>query len=158
VKDILACDKTGSLFLSKTHEALYDRDSLLIREKRDIVSNRIEISKPGVYVLQDGRTIEITEEPYTEHTKKHTSIRFISFPMIIRSIKPGDQFSPKGMNGKKKTIKKYLVEEKLNRFQKEQQLVIEKDKAVVLVLGQRVSHKFDPIKNQNILSFNIVDK
>jgi len=63
---------------------------------------------------------------------------FSDNPVILRNWKPGDRFNPLGMNHSKK-VSDFLTDEKSNRFEKEQQLVIEVGNEIVWVCGKRIS-------------------
>ena len=47
----------------------------------------------------------------------------IEFPLILRKFKKGDVFYPNGMEGKK-LISKYYKDEKMSKFDKEQQWLL----------------------------------
>ncbi len=60
--------------------------------------------------------------------------------VLIRNWKPGDRFQPIGMKHSKK-LSDFLTDEKLNRFEKENQLVVEAGNDIVWVCGLRISEK-----------------
>ncbi len=135
--DILSTDSTGSMFYSSSHEALYNRGKLIIRIKRQKIENSITIKEEGDCKLQDGRTISFVNGPETIKTDE---LR-VSYPIsdtdkiIIRSIIPGDKYKPSHMNGKTKTLKKLLSDLKVDRFTKEDILVLEINGEIKKIIG-----------------------
>ncbi len=135
--DIINTRSTGALFYSITHEALYDRGTLIIRPRKERIENHIQLSKAGTYTLQDGRDIKfslVTDQDEQDDCN-------ISYPMkdndsiIIRSIRPGDKFKPERMHGKTKTLKKLLGDQKVDRFTKEDLLVLEVNGEIKKIIG-----------------------
>ena len=58
----------------------------------------------------------------------------------LRPWHAGDQFNPLGMNGTKK-VSDFLIDKKVDRFTKENQLVVTADGEIIWVCGQRISEK-----------------
>lgn len=56
----------------------------------------------------------------------------IKFPLILRSIQPGDRFTPKNFRGRKK-IKKILSENKLSPIEKQKTLVLESENKILWI-------------------------
>ena len=56
----------------------------------------------------------------------------------MRKWKAGDQFQPLGMDGTKK-VSDLLIDEKVDRFTKENQLVVTADGKIIWVCGKRIS-------------------
>jgi tRNA(Ile)-lysidine synthase len=74
----------------------------------------------------------------------------------IRSWLNGDWFQPLGMNGKKK-ISDYLIDNKIDCFKKENQLVLTADDDIIWLCGQRISDKVkvtNSTSNMMELSYN----
>ncbi len=67
----------------------------------------------------------------------------LSFPLLIRSPRPDDIFSPLGMQGKQKKLGKYLRDAKVNALQKETILLLcDADERIIWVIGQRASEPY----------------
>ena len=64
----------------------------------------------------------------------------------IRSWLNGDWFQPLGMNGKKK-VSDYLIDNKIDCFKKENQLVFTADDDIIWLCGQRISDKVKVTNN-----------
>ena len=60
--------------------------------------------------------------------------------LVIRSWVPGDTFIPLGMNGHKK-ISDFLIDEKIDRFYKENQFVLTANDKIIWVCGHRISNQ-----------------
>ena len=60
--------------------------------------------------------------------------------LVIRSWVPGDTFIPLGMNGHKK-ISDFLIDEKIDRFYKDNQFVLTANDEIIWVCGHRISNQ-----------------
>jgi tRNA(Ile)-lysidine synthase len=72
-------------------------------------------------------------------------------PFILRNPRTGDWFSPLGMKGTK-SLKDFLTDLKVPRYEKEMVLVLTSNDRIVWVLGYRIADQFKVQKNtQNVL-------
>lgn len=136
---------SGKLFFSETHKALIDRDFIFV-EPNEIKTPEKEFL---IKNIKDFKKL-----PFPVHADVSTSKKIISgkniaqidltkpvFPLKIRKWKAGDKFMPLGMTGFKK-ISDFLINQKLNRFEKENiWLLMHKDE-VVWVIGQRLDDRY----------------
>jgi tRNA(Ile)-lysidine synthetase-like protein len=101
--------KTGSFFYSPTHELLIDRTTILCRKIKVPNDINIELQKVGTYVVDQLFHIVLTAE--------------LDHPITIRKWRSGDRI--KLRNGHIKTIKKYLIDHKVNRWEKDNVIVVD---------------------------------
>lgn len=77
----------------------------------------------------------------TRQAEEYINAKAIQWPLHIRSISPGDSFQPIGMDGKNKKLQDFMVDLKLEKFEKERQLVLCNAHHVLWVIGRRLDHR-----------------
>ncbi|MFH1852031.1 MAG: tRNA lysidine(34) synthetase TilS [Candidatus Neomarinimicrobiota bacterium] len=120
--------------------------------------------RPGKLVIEisPGATIEIGDYRFNWRPVEMVN-RFTGNPwseyidagvlrgktLILRTWRPGDRFQPLGLTGEKK-VSDLLIDLKVDRFQKQRQLVLTADDEVVWVCGRRLadSVKITPASGQ----------
>jgi tRNA(Ile)-lysidine synthase len=61
----------------------------------------------------------------------------LSFPLVVRNFRPGDRFSPLGMQGHQK-VKKFFINNKVPRWQRQKcPIVLSRDK-IIWIAGHRI--------------------
>ncbi|MFN8210990.1 MAG: tRNA lysidine(34) synthetase TilS [Bacteroidales bacterium] len=65
----------------------------------------------------------------------------VKFPLIIRSVAPGDWFCPLGMKSRKK-LSDYFIDRKYSIDEKEKKLVMESEGNITWILGDRLDNRF----------------
>ncbi|MCX6241133.1 MAG: tRNA lysidine(34) synthetase TilS [Bacteroidetes bacterium] len=163
VADILANldGKSGTTFLSPTHRAVKDRDSMIIQPvqcRKDatvrLISERTKsILSPVKLRLS---VLENRKDTILPAGKEYASLDFdkLTFPLEIRKWQPGDSFHPFGMNGKKK-VSDLLINEKISLPDKENTRVLCSSGKIAWVIGLRIDQRFR-ITSKTLRIFRIV--
>lgn len=151
--DILS-GKSGKLYLSPSHEVLLFRKLLCIRERaEDISMQEIIISSlqfPFVLDTECGRfTTESKHPSPTNQITLHSSM----LPLTLRTWQIGDFFHPLGMKGKTKKLSDYFNDEGINRFERDQLILLCRDSHVLWVPGWRMDESLSRIKGATVLSY-----
>jgi tRNA(Ile)-lysidine synthase len=141
----LSTKQPGKLFFSETHKALIDRDHIIVEP--------VEIKTPEKEFLirdvKDFKKLPFIISADVSASKKIISGKNIAqidlekpvFPLKIRKWKAGDKFMPLGMTGYKK-ISDFLINQKLNRFEKENIWLLLNKNEVIWVIGQRLDERY----------------
>lgn len=145
--------ETGRYVSSATHRVIRNRELLIIAAQR---------TEDASFVLIEEQEIAAGSENSIGHFKlKFEAQTFdgainnlpqantiaaidyteLTFPLIVRPWKQGDYFYPLGMK-KKKKIARFLIDQKIPLHEKERIWVVESDKRIVWVIGQRLDDRF----------------
>lgn len=143
----------GKMFYSSSHILLKDRGSLIIQSIEDISlkndGNQLNQTKSDLRFC----TFEKSDDfEYSKSLKTiHLDADKISFPMKQRYWKAADYFYPLGMKQKKK-LSDFLIDKKVDRFEKQKVKVLISDEQIVWVIGFRMDDRFKVTdETQNIL-------
>ena len=113
----------------------------------EIITENIQINKPGEYVLSN--TYKITIQEFNEKIDKfpkstnnflYTDLSNIEFPLTLRTRQNGDIIQPFGMEGKMK-LKKYFINKNIPEDNRNSILLLCKDKEVLWASGIGLSEK-----------------
>lgn len=88
-------------------------------------------------VIENSAGLKMTTEPafaYFDFEK-------LTFPLLIRHWKEGDQFIPFGMKGSK-LVSDFLIDQKVDLFKKENTYVLLSENTIIWVIGLRSSENF----------------
>jgi tRNA(Ile)-lysidine synthase len=133
----------GKFIASSTHRIIKNRNWLIIAEKEPAPTDFIIIEKDqtdaggGILKINISSAVVISTDPLIAHIDS----REIIYPLILRKWKEGDYFYPIGMTRKKK-VSRFLIDQKLSPTQKEKILVLESNKKICWVAGQRIDNRF----------------
>lgn len=135
---------TGAIFYSSSFELLKDRSKIVLRRKiKEKSTLPITVDKIGTYKISRNISLQVIDK----ETSLGLFLPKVTLPISIRYWQAGDQFAPLGMKGKRKKVKDFLTDLKLDRWTKEQTLVIVKDNVIVGVLPYRASESQHIEKN-----------
>lgn len=134
----------GKLFLSDTHQALIDRDLIVVQTPAAEIQKEFAISE-----IEDFKKLPFTISADISTEKNIISDKQIAqidldqteFPMKIRKWQQGDKFMPLGMKGYKK-VSDFLINQKLNRFEKENVWLLLNKNEIVWVIGKRLDDRY----------------
>ena len=66
----------------------------------------------------------------------------LSWPLTVRSWRPGDWFSPLGMAGRRKKLQDYFTDAKLGRSMREGIPLLLSQERIAWIVGQRIDARF----------------
>jgi tRNA(Ile)-lysidine synthase len=139
-------DAVGSKYIGHTHEALRDRENLIIRKKLtpefsistiDENTSRINFPVDISFEIKSINDFTLGQIPQTEAF----DFDKLTFPLVIRQWQQGDKFRPLGMSGMKK-VSDYLTDAKMNRFNKENTFVLTSAGEIVWLIGLRIDDRY----------------
>ena len=141
----------GKIIASDSHELAFDRGSLLVQPRTNVVdaARSMRIPETGTYVFSDSLKIKVAAEdcgddyvPSRAADCVCLDASDIKFPLTLRHIEQGDRFVPFGMNGMK-LVSDYLTDRKKNVFEKRAQLVVtDAQQRIVWLVGERTDNRF----------------
>ena len=134
--------ESGKVFYSDSHCLLKDRDYLLVQPV--ILENAVENAKNESTTNKLKLSIFDRTDDFifsTDNKTVHLDADKLSIPLSIRPWEPGDSFYPLGMKGKKK-LSDFLIDQKINRFQKEDIEVVTSNGKIVWIVELRIDDRF----------------
>lgn len=145
LSQFLESSETGDMLeMPSKFRLLRDRDYWIISNQKAVVSD--VLLHPGEPIIVNDKRIAWDWVPIQSTFSANPNRETIdgsllkSNKVFLRNWKPGDRFQPYGMKQSKK-LSDFLTDEKLNRFEKENQLVLEAGKEIIWVCGLRISEK-----------------
>ncbi len=139
--------RSGSQVFTRTHRIIKNRKEVLVFPQGStgsqyfVIKNIKDLSKtPGISgaeIITDLRNFKIPDN----RDIGCFDIEKIKFPLIIRNWGNGDHFYPLGMKQRKK-LSDYFVDRKFSLLRKEQALVMESDRKIVWIVGERIDDRF----------------
>ncbi len=134
----------GKIYTSNGFEILKDRNKWIFRPKLAIDQTPLKIEldssvEYGDYTISI-RTVDqftIDDNPEREYIDQ---AKIKNKELVIRLWRKGDSFKPIGMEGTK-LVSDYLIDQKMDSFTKQQQLVLLAADEIIWLCGQRLSEK-----------------
>lgn len=155
LKDYISKSKTGSsLRLNKSWLLLRDRKKWILNQNK-IRKTNTTIDDFGKYRLNNGSSLLLSKTDKPTFTKDK-NIEVIDYEKVknknlkVRSWVYGDSFQPLGMHGKKK-VSDFLIDNKIDCFEKQSQLVLTANDDIIWLCGQRISDKVKVTKNTSTM-------
>lgn len=139
--------ETGKYVSSSTHRIIKNRNWLIISPNQTTEAANILIEEINHIVkFTNGQlTFELIDSTAFQIPSANTIAALdyaeITFPLLLRKWKQGDYFYPLGMK-KKKKLSKFFIDQKLSKTDKEQVWVLEMNKKIVWIVGQRIDDRF----------------
>lgn len=146
-KQILASNKTGSIFYSTDYKLVIDREKYII--SKIVVSNfdEILIQNFNSSLILPNKNLEFKQISKADfNPERNPNCIFldetkIKFPLKLRNWENGDTIQPFGMKGRKK-VSDILIDAKVPLFEKDTVLVLLSDSEIIWILGYTFSEKF----------------
>lgn len=145
----------GRQFYSGTHSLLKDRNRLIVRphviHSDNHQSNSTVENKFNICIFEKDITFKLS----TDNQTVHLDADKVTLPLRIRKWQEADYFYPLGMKGKKK-LSDFLIDLKINRFDKENIYVVLSDNQIVWVVGLRIDERVKVTnETKRILEMNL---
>ena len=160
IKNLFDKDIVGNIFRTKNNYTLLnDRKFIIIKQSQIKEKKYIELSIGQKYnfygydyiinnYFEDFSFSENPNDEYIDLNKVENK------KLVLRFWKSGDRFKPLGMSGKQK-ISDFLINNKVNYFEKDYQTVLTADDKIIWVCGYRID---DSVKinrdTKNIMRVN----
>lgn len=130
------------------------------RQAADIAAFELTLSGPGRYKLPNGDQLILKKMKQSSilsrrgpSKKLFLSPDSFTFPLTLRSIRPGDRFIPFGMSRSKK-IQDYFVDRKVARFRRAQAPVLTDGGRILCVVGHEI-HDACRLKSRKAACFMV---
>jgi tRNA(Ile)-lysidine synthase len=147
MREAIIRTQIGQTFVSETHEAIIDRENLLIRLVKEmdlkeyfIQNGQDKITEPLILNFErisNNETFKIKSEANVAQIDEGK----LTYPLKIRRWKYGDRFAPFGMKGSK-LLSDYFIDNKINLFEKQNIWLLISGNDIVWVIGHRISEKY----------------
>ncbi len=150
VEDILGSlnSISGKQFISDKARLIKDRRFLILTQLANNDFTTQLIQRDDAEVKLPNAVLKLSVMPagevkiLTDKSMAFIDVSKLVFPLVVRHWKQGDYFYPFGMKMKKKKLKKFFTDQKVSINEKETVWVVESDKKIVWVAGQRIDERF----------------
>ena len=152
---------SGKFIDSVTHRIIRNRKWLIISLLKSEDQSHYLIEDSDEYLQFAGQSITVKKIPKPIKIESDSLVaqldaKDIVFPLLLRKWQQGDYFYPLGMK-KKKKLSRFFIDNKLSLPQKENTWVIEMNKKIVWIVGQRIDDRFKIDTNtQNIIRMELL--
>lgn len=129
---------TGTRFLSPSHEAVIDRDRLVVAPLLPVVAPQLNTTLSTL----NSQLSSLNSPLSTPHTTEHIDAASVRLPLTVRPWQPADRFHPFGMRGSR-LVSDFLKDCKLNLIEKRHvHVAVDADGRIVWVIGLRLDDRF----------------
>ena len=139
--------ESGRQILSATHRVIRHRDFLVITALAEAAANLLLIeSIPARMETAEG-VFQLSWTAPGVPLSDDTNVALLHgddliFPLTLRTRREGDYFYPLGMGGKKKKLKRFLIDTKTPLHEKDRIRILEDaDKRILWIAGKRVDER-----------------
>jgi tRNA(Ile)-lysidine synthase len=142
---LIASSSNGAKSINADFEMIKDRNNYIIRPVAIFDQFRITIQEEGTYFINGSQvTLSLIEKNDIVFEKNTEYLSFANnpFPIVARSRQNGDEFMPIGMNGRSKSLKKYLIDEKIDQQAKEKIILFTHEEFICYVFPYRISEAY----------------
>lgn len=152
---------SGKFIDSVTHRIIRNRKWLIISllKSEDQSHYLIEDSDENIQFAGQSITVKKIPKPIkieSDSLVAQVDAKEIVFPLLLRKWQKGDYFYPLGMK-KKKKLSRFFIDNKLSLPQKENTWVVEMNKKIVWIVGQRIDDRFKiDADTQNIIRIELL--
>ena len=161
INNILSNDKVGNIYKSRFgYEILNDRDSFIVKNRNALKKyHDVEISVGEKFQFFEYEYV-FKESKLNNNLSNNPNIEFIDQSkikdkkLILRLWENGDYFRPLGMSGKQK-VSDYLINKKINQFEKLKQAVLLAGDNIIWLCGHRIDERVKiSSTTKNVLSIS----
>ena len=148
-------EQIGTMFSSVDYHLLVDRDFLLVKSRNKKKENFKLVKENSSIENLNNQEFKFTycnKTTYPLNQPSNTALldyEQLEFPLTIRYWQEGDRFQPLGMNGRSKKLQDFFSDLKLNRFEKEEVMIVESNGRICWVVGYRIDERFKLTKKTN---------
>lgn len=148
VESIIGSNKPGKFFYSGGLRMLRDRNELIIERGSEASLKPVSLTGSDEDFHYENLHIQVKtlklmpgQDVSKEPSIQQLDAKKLSFPLLIRPWMAGDFFYPLGMKNKKK-VSDFLIDNKVNRIEKENCLVLLSGTDIVCILGHRIDERY----------------
>jgi len=140
--------ETGAVIQSKSLIFLKNRTEIVIKSRTAKRESVFEVSLfETPYNIGKLRILTMSKVDLDAYTNTEEEIFAdadkIKLPLTVRHRKEADSFYPIGMEMKRKKVKKFLIDIKLNQFEKDEaQIVVDANGDIIWIIGYRADERF----------------
>lgn len=154
--DAIIRTQIGQTFVSETHEAIIDRENLLIRPIAEMDLKEYFV-RNGQEKITEPLVLKFKSSPNNEAFKIKSDASVaqldegkLTYPLKIRRWQHGDRFTPFGMKGSK-LLSDYFIDNKINLFEKQNIWLLLSGNDIVWVIGHRISEEYKITEQTDIV-------